>query len=111
LIDDDDYGFVSSLKWHVQKQPGDIYYAIAYDNGEIVRMHRVLTDAEDGQLVDHIDGNGLNNQKSNLRTCSHAENMKNRRSSKNGTSRYVGVSWDSNAKKWRADIGHNRKTY
>jgi hypothetical protein len=71
-------------------------------------MHRVITNAPAGKVVDHIDRNGLNNRRCNLRICSAADNSRN--SVKKGkSSRYKGVSWNKKNKKWFSSIKYNRK--
>jgi len=65
-------------------------------------MHRViLPDAEE---VDHINGNGLDNRRANLRPATGIENRRNRRRSRKNTSGYAGVSWDKVNRKWYAYI-------
>ena len=56
------------------------------------------------EQVDHIDGNGLNNRRDNLREVSHKENMKNRPMQSNNTSGHIGVIWHKAAQKWQAYI-------
>lgn len=73
-------------------------------------LHRFLLQPEDGMSVDHIDGNGLNNQRSNLRLATHGQNMMNRRKHVNNTSGYTGVCWDKGAEKWRATLSYRGKT-
>lgn len=71
-------------------------------------MHRLILGITDPKIqVDHKDGNGLNNQRSNLRIATHAENMFNRSSSKNSTSSYLGVSWNTANRRWLAAIKRN----
>jgi len=91
LVDDDDYEWISQWEWIVRERKEGLYYALRYDmiNRKRVLMHRIIMNTPPYMQVDHIDHNGLNNQKDNLRNCSHAENMCNRRSS--GGSRYLGV--------------------
>ena len=57
-----------------------------------------------GVVVDHIDGDSLNNVMSNLRICSRSENAKNRLKRPGTSSAYKGVTWNKNEKKWKAQI-------
>ena len=111
LIDDDDFELVSQFKWYALK-PKKIFYALmcAVVNGKRIdmRMHRLIMNAKKGQIIDHKDRNGLNNQKNNLRFCTHTENSRNSISNK-GLSKYKGVSWAKAAKKWRAGIKVNNR--
>lgn len=66
-----------------------------------VRLHQFITGWD---YVDHINGDGLDNRRGNLRRATHAENMRNCRLSRNSTSGYIGVSWSRAAGKWRAYI-------
>jgi len=69
-------------------------------------MHRLITKPPKNMQVDHIDGNCLNNQKNNLRICTHSENMKNRKA--NSNKRFKGVEKVPSGK-WRAQITVNGK--
>lgn len=60
-----------------------------------------------GMDTDHIDGNKLNNQKTNLRIATRTENARNQRPVRGGSSQYKGVGWHKAANKWRADIRIN----
>ena len=73
-------------------------------------MHRQILDAPQGVWVDHIDGDGLNNRRSNLRLCSATENARNRRPVPNCHSRYKGVSWHKRQKKWAVRIGKPKES-
>ena len=108
LIDDDDFGLICDYKWYIQSV-SECKYAVArttLPNGKIkvILMHRLIIKPLDCYEIDHIDGNGLNNQKDNLRTCRHRDNIRNRRKHKKGSSTYKGVSWDTQKKRWRAYI-------
>lgn len=101
FLDDEDYEMLSSYRWYIQKQ-GRNFYAerrirIIKENKkttQAVKMHRVILGlgnfATDPRLVDHKDGNGLNNVKSNLRIATNSQNSKNRKAA--GKSKYLGVS-------------------
>lgn len=67
-------------------------------------MHRLITGAGAGQQVDHINGNKLDNRRSNLRLCTQSENMRNRGATALNTSGFKGVHWSANDRKWRAGI-------
>jgi len=74
-------------------------------------MHRVIINAPRHLLVDHINHNGLDNRKANLRTATIAQNNVNRASykTKNSPSKYKGVYWSKRDKKWQVQICHNNK--
>lgn len=74
-----------------------------------IYAHRVITNAKKGHTVDHIDCNPLDNQKSNLRICSQAENSKNRSIQKGNKSGFKGVHFHNLTQKWRAQISINNK--
>lgn len=105
IVDDEDYIWLSGYKWHVL---GQRFYAArrAYNKdgtSKVLYMHREIMKTQKGMQVDHINGNTLDNQKSNLRNCSRQENSYNRISSR-GISQYKGVSWNKVAKKWQSYI-------
>jgi hypothetical protein len=67
-------------------------------------LHREITGAPKGFDVDHADGDSANNQRGNLRVCTHAQNMGNRRVNANNTSGFKGVSWKSRSGRWLARL-------
>ena len=74
-----------------------------------IRMHRAIMGVTDPRIqVDHIDLNGLNNQRHNLRIATHGQNQQNHRVRQDNTSGYKGVSWNRESSKWAAYIidGH-----
>jgi hypothetical protein len=111
-MDDEDYEALSALKWYAEVVPGrNAVYARkniykGSDGWGILRMHTVLTG---WPIVDHIDGNGLNNQRANLRAATKSQNSRNVAVRSDNTSGFKGVSWDKVARKWRAYISVDRK--
>ena len=77
-----------------------------------VCMHKVILKVPKGQVVDHINHNGLDNRKANLRPATSEENNRNRRKSikRKCHSRFKGVNWNKDQQKWAARICFNRKT-
>lgn len=113
-VDDEDYEFLMQWKWSVV-QCGRSHYAqraiwISERKNIKVYMHRVLVGVE-GLQVDHIDHNGLNNQKSNLRVATKSENLSYSRLRIDSKSGFKGVSWNSRRKKWESTIASKRKLY
>ena len=102
LVDDADYDALAAVKWCAQKD-GHTTYAVRNSEGRTVLMHRVITAAPQGVQVDHINGDGLDNRRDNLRLCTHAENLRNQRV-KPHSSKYKGVYWDARDGKWQAQI-------
>lgn len=108
LVDDEDYKELNKYNWHLRRGP-HTFYAIRNDNHTTVYMHRILTKAKIGQLVDHRDLNGLNNQKYNLRICNQAENIRNGRRRQNNTLGFKGVTFHKKTKKYQARVGYENK--
>jgi len=105
LVDDEDFDFLNQWKWQAGKSKESVtYYASRTERGNelqkpvSIKMHRLIMKTPDNMEVDHIDHNGLNNQKSNLRNCTHSQNHMNKRP--HGRSKYLGVSWASDRNKW-----------
>lgn len=91
LVDDEDYEFLMQFKWQVN---GRYVSGGVFKNGTQTRhlMHRVIMHPKLGVEVDHIDGNQLNNQRSNLRVCSRSENCCNRKATIRNKTKLKGVS-------------------
>lgn len=100
LVDDQDYDSLIRHKWHAVKIKGLFYAA----NGANPRryMHRFILKTKPGVEVDHIDGDALNNLRSNMRECTHKQNLRNTRIQDGFSSKYKGVGWSKH--KWRARI-------
>jgi hypothetical protein len=111
LVDARDYYRLVKFTWYASEPTKNTFYAARSRNGKKVTMHRVIMNPPGHLFVDHIDRNGLNNAKNNLRLCTPAQNRCNTFSSKVGTSKYKGVNWNKRIKKWGALIQLNRKIY
>lgn len=114
LVDDDDFERLSQWHWILARmKKSNIEYAyrhVADYSGRLKRprrrllMHREVF-PHNLPHTDHIDGNGLNNQKSNLRPATCSQNIGNRSSKqKNNTSGFKGVCWKKTLQKWAASI-------
>ncbi len=107
-VDPDDYQTVSQYNWHLYESISRNYYAVRYEERRYIKMHRVIMNAPKGVIVDHKDGDGLNNTKDNLRFATYAQNSYNKKTGKNGSSRYRGVHLIKETGKYRAKISYNR---
>lgn len=106
LVDDLDYESLSEFNWQaLWDSKMQTYYAMRVVGRKLVMMARVILDAPKGLHVDHKNHDTLNNQRHNLRLCTHSQNHQNERPRKNTTSQYKGVSWHKQHKKWYARIG------
>jgi hypothetical protein len=110
IIDADDWDMVSRHKWAAQKGGNSVYARTSIRGGDgkqyALLLHRLLLKSERGTFVDHIDGDGLNNIRANLRACSHAENIRNSavKTDKRKRSKFKGVGQCSGTGRWRASI-------
>ena len=88
IIDDDALDLIGDLKWHYQekRKTGYAIRTIRINGKNVTeRMHRIIVGAAHGTIVDHINGDGLDNRRENLRIVSHKENCINRRSKSSKT--------------------------
>lgn len=108
LVDDEDFELVSKHKWYAAKR-GYRFYAQRRVNRRIVQMHRLLTKAPTGLEVDHINGNTLDNRRSNLRLATRSQNEWNRNKQSNNTSGFKGVIFSEG--KYKARIRVFKKLY
>jgi AP2 domain len=114
MVDPDDLGLVlEGPKWQPDIQSHTVY-ASRKRSKDGVRykeyMHRLITGARSDHVVDHQDGDGLNNTRPNLRRCTHANNIRARRGTR-GTSKYRGVFWSKRANKWLAKINKDGRQF
>ncbi len=125
-VDDEDFDFLNQWKWYAHKSRDDIFYAARrnHNHGKIqyIFMHRLIMNTPKGVLCDHSNHDTLNNQKYNLRNCTHVENQRNRKAMDGKTSRYLGVYLQKSQRHtkkyglkvydkgmWKAQIGDGKK--
>jgi hypothetical protein len=114
LVDDEWYEYLNQWKWGVHSDGYNIYAErnITVNNKQYtIRMHRLIMGTTNPKThIDHINGNGLDNQINNLRECTTAQNTMNQRTKKTGQSSiYKGVYYDNAYKKYKAQIGFKGK--
>ncbi len=105
-IDVADIPEIEGFAWYSMGQNGRFYAGRNGPRPDRVKipMHREICNPAEGMFVDHIDGNCLNNRRSNLRACTSSENMCNQRTRSNNTSGFAGVSLCRKSGKWQARI-------
>lgn len=99
IVDDGDYKWLSKYHWSFSGRCAQVSL-----NKKHIKMHRMIMNTPKGLETDHINGDPLDNRRSNLRICTHAENIRNRKKNKN--SLFKGVYFDAHNKKWIVQIGH-----
>lgn len=114
LVDDDTYDYLNQWKWYANNLNGKFYAVrnlrINKKYVKSILMHRFIMSTNKGLVVDHLNGDTLDNRKCNLRNCTHGENLKNQKISIKNTSGYKGVSWNKNHKSYEAKINNNNIT-
>lgn len=115
LVDDKDYEYLNQYKWFYTLSPNhNTGYAARRKkiNGvnKTIFMHRIIMQTEDGKFTDHINGNGIDNRRINLRICTIAQNTANSSKHKDILTEYKGLYWIPIIDKWRATISPNGKS-
>lgn len=109
LVDDKDYDYLSQFNWSLLKDE-NTFYASRRCGKKRLKMHREILGISDPNIkIDHKDLNGLNNQRNNLRLATNSQNNRNRRSYKNSSSKYLGVTWRKHSTAWEASIKSDGK--
>jgi hypothetical protein len=103
IIDTEDIPLVSSRKWCSDK--GN--YVIS--GKESLYLHRLIMNANNGQTIDHINHNGLDNRKANLRFCTYVQNMQNSKMSSNNNSGVKNVCKVNGRDRWDVTLRVNGK--
>lgn len=105
LVDDDDHERVSVYRWYARLSSHGAWYAERHVGEQIIKMHTFILGVASPTKVDHVNLDGLDNRRHNLRVCSQSQNMANSRS-RGGTSRFKGVRLTRSGK-WTAQITCN----
>lgn len=115
LIDFADYDIVRNYKWYAIRC-GKRYYAMtctktSQGKRKHFQMQRLLMNFPENMVVDHVSHDGLDNRKSNLRVCSHKNNIRSQPKRATNKSGYKGVYWNKALKKWHAQIFYGKKRH
>ena len=111
IVDDADLGLLGQWKWHSVAQYAARREYVPGGKGKstYILMHRFINNTPEGMDTDHINHDGLDNRRSNLRTVTHQQNAFNPRLNARSTSGHKGVSWVKRIKRWRAHITIDNK--
>lgn len=118
IVSDEDYERTTSIKWYAEPKVSTSGRVQWYGRGrdrtngrKLVYLHVFLTGKTDGFEIDHIDANGLNCTRENMRLATPAENGRNKRVQHNSKSGFKGVSRRTDTGKWRARVMLDGKVY
>jgi hypothetical protein len=109
IIDSADRDLVSGFNWQLHHGSGGHLYVASRTKEGTILLHRFLTRASSGMVVDHINNNGLDNRRINIRVCSYAQNLHNRDGWRRARVPFKGVTRAGN--KYRARIMNNGVVY
>lgn len=105
VIDKKDFPLIKDKNWCLHKSRGRFYAACWDKNNRRILMHCfILGKTNKGYEIDHINGDGMDNRRINLRVCTHSQNMLNMKITSRNTSGYKGVHFHKKLNKWRARI-------
>ena len=111
IVDDDDYEYLNQFKWHIVSGRYAATNMKINGKSKSIYLHRFIMKVSKDMQVDHVDNNKLNNLKTNLRICTHAQNNINRPVRSNSKSGFKGVIFYRKLKKYIARIRFNKKEY
>ena len=106
LVDDDNFPYLNQWRWKYHK---DNYAVRTTTNGKQIYMHRVVNQTPEDMVTDHINRNGLDNRRCNLRSVTIQQNAFNAGLPRNNKSGVKGVTWNKNRQLWQAQINIGAK--
>jgi hypothetical protein len=109
IVDDEDFDELSKYKWHCSSYGYAIRIIRIGLKRKTIWMHRLIVGTPDGMDTDHINGNRLDNRRTNLRVCTTTQNVRNATKRENTSSRFKGVYWCKRVSKWMARVSLNSK--
>ena len=113
IVDKKDYITLSKMKWYATGSGGGGVsrgqYHYAYTKGGKIQMHRLIMGAKKGQIVDHKNGDTLDNRRKNLRICSKIQNVQNAKMPITNKSGYKGVCLKKGSNRWAVQIASKGK--
>jgi hypothetical protein len=114
IVEPADYYRLGHLKWHLKGSTAKKFYAVrdvktGPGQTRQLGLHREIMNEPKGLLVDHKNNDSLDNRKANLRPATRSQNRQNVPKRKNTSSRFIGVSYSKEEKKWRARITYKGK--
>ena len=109
LLSEQDFAMFKKYTWHIERARHTCYLRTRIGR-RWPRFHQLILRRGPGKVIDHIDGNGLNNARSNLRVCSRAQNQQGAARARKW-SEYVGVSFHKARNKWTASIQFRGKKH
>lgn len=109
-IDKADFALVNQMRWHIDRSKNQGYMKHTAGR-KILRMHRLIMNANQAQFIDHINGDRADNRRCNLRFATAAQNIANSKKRSNTKTPYKGVVKNGDGKLWTARICKNGKIY
>ncbi len=109
IVDDEDYKYLNQFNWYAHNK-SEYWTALRMYKRKLILMHRIIMNCPKNKIIDHINGNSLDNRKENLRICTQSQNISNSKLSKRNKSGFKGVYQTKNKKKWLSLISINSKT-
>lgn len=112
IVNDEDFEYLNQFRWQLDSDGYAVRHNLAHEGkrGSKKRMHRVILSTPKGLLVDHVNGDRLDNRRENLRNCTFVDNARNAKRHASNASGFKGVYWNKREKKWKGHIRTNNKS-
>jgi len=108
-IVDKEFDYLAKYKWRIANKWYAGTWMMIDGKKTFILMHRLVLGCGCSSSTDHINGNGLDNRKVNLRACKNSENLRNRKIHKNNKCGFKGVYWEEERKLWVVSLRLNNK--